>query len=426
MGFLWLIYPFFFVLLWVAPLLAAVKTAYFSFSKKLWKAFKNPLVKEITPDKLIFMGCLKPSSCICLSWFFLPLSRQYLPWRWKKRGENSTSCWIRVWGAGRGISCIANCLQAAGCVYRSNREVNTHWADGKESIGGPSHAKYPWLRRGYPESSGFSPFHWGIEGWIVLIKRTFLSVTDCSQDNWSTARHPALSRHLGELEAVSGSSHIRRKFLSKNKCKVGLFPPTGRGNRKTCFWEDRLFSNALDSQAGGGAAGLHRLSWGGSLKAMSLRPFGWLGQVRFLCLTSTGTCPVLTFCGRLGQPQGVTAVQLLKPCLLASPWTTARQASLSSTISWALLKVMSIESVMPSNHLILCRPLLLPPSLFPSIRVFSNELALRIRWPKHCSASASILPMDIQGWCPLGLTGLISLLSKGLSRVFSSTTVQKH
>ena len=165
---------------------------------------------------------------------------------------------------------------------------------------------------------------------------------------------------------------------------------------------------------------------GGSLRATSLRPFGWLGQVRFLCLTSTGTCLVLAFCGRLGQPQGVTAVQLLKPCLLVSPWTTARQASLSSTISWALLKVMSVESVMPSNHLILCHPLLLPPSLFPSIRVFSNELSLRIRWPKHCSASASILPMDIQGWCPLGLTGVISLLSTGLSRVFSSTTVQKH
>lgn len=148
---------FFFFLLWVAPLLAAVKTAYFSSSKKLWKAFKNPLVKEITADKLIFMGCLKPSSCICLSWFFFPLSRQYLPWRWKQRGENSTSCWIRVWGAGRGISYIANCLQAAGCVYRSNREVDTHWADGKESISGPLHAKYPRLRRCYPESSRLLP-----------------------------------------------------------------------------------------------------------------------------------------------------------------------------------------------------------------------------------------------------------------------------
>ena len=88
-------------------------------------------------------------------------------------------------------------------------------------------------------------------------------------------------------------------------------------------------------------------------------------------------------------------------------------------------QLMSIESVMPSNQLILCRPLLLLPSTFPSIRVFSNELALCIRWPKYWdSASASVLPMKIPGWFPLELIGLISLLSKGLSRVFSSTTFQ--
>ena len=67
----------------------------------------------------------------------------------------------------------------------------------------------------------------------------------------------------------------------------------------------------------------------------------------------------------------------------ATPWTAAHQASLSSTIFWSLLKLMSIELMMPSNHLILCRPLLLPPSIFPSIRVFSNELDLHIRWPKY-------------------------------------------
>ena len=106
-----------------------------------------------------------------------------------------------------------------------------------------------------------------------------------------------------------------------------------------------------------------------------------------------------------------------------TPWTAAHQASLSITSSRSLVKLMSIESVMPSNHLILRRPLLLLPSIFPSIRVFSNQSVLRIRWPK---ASASALPMNIQGWFPLGLTGLISLQSKGLSRVFSSTTVQKH
>ena len=71
--------------------------------------------------------------------------------------------------------------------------------------------------------------------------------------------------------------------------------------------------------------------------------------------------------------------------LFATPWTAAHQASLSSTISWSFLKLMSIESVMPSNHLILCRPLLLPPSIFPSIRVFSKESLLCIRWPKYWS-----------------------------------------
>ena len=76
--------------------------------------------------------------------------------------------------------------------------------------------------------------------------------------------------------------------------------------------------------------------------------------------------------------------------LFVTPWTAARQASLSITDSWSLLKLMSIESVMPSNHLILCRPLLLLPSIFPSIRVFSNESALCIRWPKYWSFSFSI------------------------------------
>ena len=105
--------------------------------------------------------------------------------------------------------------------------------------------------------------------------------------------------------------------------------------------------------------------------------------------------------------------------------TAARQASLSITNSQSLLKPMSIESVMPSNHLILCCPLLLPPSIFPSIRVLSNESVLRIRWPKYWSFSFSISPSNGYSGFPLGWTGLISLRSKGLSRVFSNTTVQK-
>ena len=116
-------------------------------------------------------------------------------------------------------------------------------------------------------------------------------------------------------------------------------------------------------------------------------------------------------------------VQLLSHVqLFVTPWIAAHQASLSTTNSQSLLKLMSIESVRPSNHLILCCPLLLLPSIFPSIRVFSNELALHIRWPKYWSFNFSISPpMNIQGWFPLGLTSLISVQPKGLSWVFSNT-----
>ena len=103
------------------------------------------------------------------------------------------------------------------------------------------------------------------------------------------------------------------------------------------------------------------------------------------------------------------------------------QASVSITNSHSLLKLMSIKSVMPSSHLILCCPLLLLPSVFPRIRVFSNDSVLCIRWPKYWSFSFLISTSNgYSGLTSLGLTGLISLLSKGLSRVFSSTTVRKH
>ena len=111
--------------------------------------------------------------------------------------------------------------------------------------------------------------------------------------------------------------------------------------------------------------------------------------------------------------------------LSVTPWTAACQASLSFTISWSLLKLTSIESVMPFKHLILCHPLLLLPSIFPSIRVFSNEVSSSHQVAKSIgvSAAASVLPMNIQDRFPLGLTCWISLQSKGLSRVFSSITV---
>ena len=121
------------------------------------------------------------------------------------------------------------------------------------------------------------------------------------------------------------------------------------------------------------------------------------------------------------------SVQLLSCVwLFATPWAAAHQSSLSITNSQSLLKLISIESVVPSSHLILCHPLLLP-SIFPSNRVFSNESALHIGGQSvGVSASTSVLPKNIQDWSPLGWTGWFSLQSKGLSRVLSNTTVQKH
>ena len=109
------------------------------------------------------------------------------------------------------------------------------------------------------------------------------------------------------------------------------------------------------------------------------------------------------------------------------PWTAACQAPLSFTILWNLLRFVSLESVMPSNHLILCQPLHLLPSVLPSIRAFLMSLLFTSGGQSvGASASASVLPMNIQDWLSLGLTGLMSFLSKGLSRVFSSTTLWKH
>ena len=113
--------------------------------------------------------------------------------------------------------------------------------------------------------------------------------------------------------------------------------------------------------------------------------------------------------------------------LFATQCTVVREGTLSITNYRSLLKLMSIELVMPSNHPILCCPLLLPPSIIPSIRVSSNESVLCIRWPKYWSFSFNIsLFKNTQDWSPLGWTGWVSLQSKGLSRVFSNTTVQKH
>ena len=128
----------------------------------------------------------------------------------------------------------------------------------------------------------------------------------------------------------------------------------------------------------------------------------------------------------LSKPS-VSVLLLSRVWLFVIPWTAAHQASLSITNSQSPPKPVSIESVMPSNHLILCHPFLLLPCIFPSIKVFSNESVLHIGDQNiGVSASASVLPMNIQDWFPLGWTVWISLKSKGLSRVFSNTTVQKH
>ena len=150
-----------------------------------------------------------------------------------------------------------------------------------------------------------------------------------------------------------------------------------------------------------------------------LQPSHWIGSVFWELFTYQS--PAL-----YSQSQYIStflhfsSVQLLSHVrLFATPWIAARQASLSITNSRSSPKLTCIESVMPSSHLILCHPLLLLPPIPPSIRVFSNESTLRMKWPKYWSFSSSISPSNEH-------PGLISLQSKGLTRVFSSTTVQKY
>ena len=131
----------------------------------------------------------------------------------------------------------------------------------------------------------------------------------------------------------------------------------------------------------------------------------WLCELlAYVSSPSSLVFKLLPLCLVQSSVQSLSCVQLF-----ATPWTAACQASLSITNSGSLLKLTSIQSVMPSNHLILCCPLFLSPSVFPSIRVFSNELVLRIRWPKYWSFSFSISPSNERSdWFPLGWTGWIS------------------
>ena len=137
----------------------------------------------------------------------------------------------------------------------------------------------------------------------------------------------------------------------------------------------------------------------------------------------------ISHCYSSVQFSSVQSLSRVRP--FATPWTAARQASLSITNSGSSLRLTSIKSLMPSSHVILCHPLLLLPPIPPSIRVFSNDsfpMSQLFAWGGQTtgvSASASFPPKKFQGWSS-EWTGWISLQSKGLSRVFSNTTLQKH
>ena len=135
--------------------------------------------------------------------------------------------------------------------------------------------------------------------------------------------------------------------------------------------------------------------------------------------------PQMGFLPRFDQFSSVQS--LSRVLLFATPWIASHQASLSITNSRSSPKLMSTKLLMPSSHLILGHPLLLLPPTPPSIRFFSNESTLLMRWPKYWSFSFNISPPNEHpDWSPLGWTGWISSQSKGLSRVFLNTTVQKH
>ena len=130
---------------------------------------------------------------------------------------------------------------------------------------------------------------------------------------------------------------------------------------------------------------------------------------------------------RGGLVQLSSGQSLSRGRLFVTPWTAARHSSLPILTFQSLLKLMSIKAVMRFNHLILCQPLLLLTSIFPSIRVFSSDSVFHIRWPKYWSFSFNISPSNEHpGLISFRMDWMVSLQSKGLSTVFSNTTVQKH
>ena len=157
-------------------------------------------------------------------------------------------------------------------------------------------------------------------------------------------------------------------------------------------------------------------------KILRIREVKWCAKVEFMVYGLTFDPFSIYLCVWLHSVQFSSVATRVQ--LFATPWLAEPQASLSITNSQSSLKLTSIESVMPSSHLILCRPLLLMP---PSIRDFSNESTLHMRWPKYWSFSFSIIPSkEIPGLISFRMDWLDLLAVQGLSRVFSNTTVQKH
>ena len=187
--------------------------------------------------------------------------------------------------------------------------------------------------------------------------------------------------------AIHGVAKSRTQLSDWSDLKVSLGEGSGNPLQYSCL-ENSMDRGAWQVTARGAAK-----SW----------PWQHTQGVRVLCIDICHCCSVAKSC----------------------PWTTAHQPSLTFTIFWSLLKLMSTESVMPSNHLILCHTISSCPQSFPASGSFPVS-QLFASSGQIIESITSILPMNIQGWFPLGLTGLISMLSKGLSRVFSSTTVWKH
>ena len=149
-------------------------------------------------------------------------------------------------------------------------------------------------------------------------------------------------------------------------------------------------------------------------------------SIRIYCIPQGTLLSILTYREKESKKE-FSLVQLSHVRLFVILWTTARQASLSITNSWSLPKLMSIESVTPSNRLILCHPLLLPPSIFPSIRVFSIESVFPIKWSKYCSFSFSISPSNEHpGLISFRMDWLDLLAVQGTLKSLLQTTVQKH